>query len=116
MSVKQDIKNISKNGSSLIVEWNDGEISQFTIDPKKIGIKFNNPDNLRGKDADYNASKIIDIFSGEENEFSEAVCLNSAAALIVSNKINEFKKAYEFSKKHLKTGQALIHLKKIQTF
>ena len=83
---------------------------------KKIGIKFNNPENLKGKDADYNASKIIDIFSGEENEFSEAVCLNSAAALIVSNKINEFKKAYEFSKKHLKTGQALIHLKKIQTF
>ena len=31
MSVKQDIKNISKNGSSLIVEWNDGEISQFNF-------------------------------------------------------------------------------------
>ena len=28
---------------------------------EKIGIKFNNPENLLGKDADYNATKIIDI-------------------------------------------------------
>ena len=86
------------------------------IDPKKVGIKFNNPENLKGKDADYNARKIIDIFSGSKNEFSEAVSLNSAAALIVCNKFNKFEEAYEFSKKHLESDKALIHLKKIQTF
>ena len=75
-----------------------------------------NSDNLKGQDPDYNASKIIDIFSGDKNEFSEAVCLNSAAALIVCNKINKFEEAYEFSKKHLESGKALTHLKKIQTF
>ena len=50
------------------------------------------------------------------DEFSEAVCLNAAAALIVSGKYNEFKEAYELSKKHLSSGTALDHLKKIQTF
>ena len=107
---------ISPFAITNVIEFKNNQINEIKLDPKEFGIKFNNPENLKGKDADYNASKIIDIFSGEENEFSEAVCLNSAAALIVSNKINEFKKAYEFSKKHLKTGQALIHLKKIQTF
>ena len=86
------------------------------IDPKKVGVKFGNPDNLKGKDPDYNASKIIDIFSGDKNEFSEAVCLNSAAGLIVSNKVNKFEEGYELSKKYLESGNALTHLKKIQTF
>ena len=99
-----------------IVELKDGKINEIKIDPKKIGVKFGNPDNLKGKDPDYNASKIIDIFSGTKNEFSEAVCLNAAAGLIVSNKINKFEEGYEFSKKHLESGNALTHLKKIQTF
>ena len=107
---------ISPFAISDVIELKNNKISELKIDPKKIGIKFNNPDNLKGKDADYNANKIIDIFSGVENEFSEAVCLNSAAALIISNKFNIYEDAYEHSKKHLGSGIALTHLKKIQTF
>ena len=99
-----------------VVELKNGIINEIKIDPRKMNVKFKNPENLKGKDADYNASKIIDIFSGDTNEFSEAVCLNSAAALIVSNKIDKFNEAYEYSKDHLKSGKALSHLKKIQTF
>ena len=54
------------------------------------------------------------IFSGENNEFSESVCLNSAAGLIVAGKYNKFEDAYVFSKKHIASGKALTHLKKIQ--
>ena len=99
-----------------VIELKDNSIREIKIDPKKIGVKFNNPDKLKGQDADYNANKIIDIFSGKKNEFSEAVCLNSSAALIICNKFNKFNDAFEFSKKHLESGKALTHLKKIQTF
>ena len=99
-----------------IIELKDNNIREIKIDPKKVGVKFNNPDKLKGQDADYNANKIIDIFSGKKNEFSEAVCLNSSAALIICNKFNKFDDAFEFSKKHLESGKALTHLKKIQTF
>jgi len=107
---------ISPFAVTNVVELKDNKINEIKIDPKKIGIKFNNPDNLRGENADFNATKIIDIFSGTKNEFSEAVCLNSAAALIISNEINKFEDAYEFSKKHLESDKALKHLKKIQSF
>tara|TARA_Y100000590_G_scaffold347864_1_gene398644 strand:- start:1208 stop:2212 length:1005 start_codon:yes stop_codon:yes gene_type:complete len=99
-----------------IVEIKKGVIQELKIDPRKVGVKLNNPDNLLGQDADYNANKIIDIFSGSKNEFYEAVCLNSAAALIVCNKFIKFEDAYEFSKKHMDSGKPLTHLKKIQTF
>ena len=91
---------ISPFNITNIIELKNDEIKEFKIDPKKMGIKYKNPENLKGKDADYNANKIIDIFSGTKNEFFEAVCLNSAAALILSNKFNKFDEAYEFSKKH----------------
>ena len=107
---------ISPFSITNIIELKNNKIKDIQIDPKKIGVKFSNPDNLIGQNADYNATKIIDIFSGSKNEFSEAVCLNSAAALIVSSKFENFEEAYEFSKKHLETDKALKHLKKIQTF
>ena len=107
---------ISPFSKTNIVELKNNEIREIIIDPKQIGVRYNNPENLKGKDADYNANKIIDIFSGTKNEFSEAVCLNSAAALIVSNKFNNFEEAYNFSIKHLESDKALKHLKKIQTF
>jgi anthranilate phosphoribosyltransferase len=107
---------ISPFSVTSIVELKNNKINEIKIDPKKVGVKFNNPDNLKGQNADYNANKIIDIFSGEKNEFSEAVCLNSAAALIICNKFDKFEDAYEFSKKYLESDRALTHLKKIQTF
>ena len=107
---------ISPFATTNIVELRNDKITEIKIDPKKVGIKFNNPDNLKGKDADYNANKIIDIFSGSKNEFSESVCLNAAAALIICNKFDKFVDAFEYSKKHLESDKALTHLKKIQNF
>ena len=113
---KDGMDEISPFTTTNVIELKDKSIKEIEIDPKKIGIKFNNPENLKGLDADYNANKIIDIFSGSKNEFSEAVCLNSAGALIVCDKFKKFEDAYEFSKKHLESDKALKHLKKIQTF
>ena len=107
---------ISPFTTTNVIELKKDRINEIKIDPKKIGVKFDNPDNLKGQDPHFNASRIIDVFSGMKNEFSEAICLNSAAALIVCNKFNKFEDAYEFSKKHLESDKALTHLKKIQTF
>ena len=113
---KDGMDEISPFDITNVLELKNNVIKEITIDPKKVGIKFNNPENIKGQDADYNANKIIDIFSGAKNEFSEAVCLNSAAGLIISDKFDKFQDAYESSKKHLETDKALSHLKKIQNF
>ena len=74
-----------------------------------------NKENLKGKNAEYNAQKIIDIFKGEDNEFSDSVSLNVAAGLLISNRDKNFKNAYKFSKQLLKSGKVFEHLKKIQS-
>ena len=77
---------ISPYAKTNIVQLKDGEISEMIIDPKVLNIKVENFENLLGDDSQYNKNKIIDIFKGEDNDFSKAVCLNAAAGLIVMGK------------------------------
>ena len=71
-------------------------------------------DDLVGNDANYNASKIIEIFKGEYFYFSKAVCLNAAAGLIVNEKYLEFLDAYNYCREFILSGKPYIHLEKIQ--
>ena len=57
---------------------------------------------------------MINIFKGEDNDFSKAVCLNAAAGLIVSEKYPKFIDAYEIARKQILSGRAYNHLKNIQ--
>ena len=60
--------------------------------------------------------KIIEIFKGKKNEFSQSVALNVAAGLIVSGKETDFKTAFEIATKHLNSGNVFKHLTKIQSY
>jgi anthranilate phosphoribosyltransferase len=97
-----------------VCQLNNGEISNIKIDPNQLKINTNGFDSILGKDADYNSQKIIDIFKGEDNDFSIAVCLNAAAGLIVSENKNDFKEAYQETRDHILSGKTFGHLKKIQ--
>ena len=98
-----------------IVELKNGKISEFIIDPKVLGISSVNKENLKGKNAEYNAQKIIEIYKGKLNEFSQSVSLNVAAGLIVSGKENDFNTAFKKATKHLSSGNVFQHLVKIQS-
>ena len=105
---------ISPYAKTNVVQLKDNKISEITIDPNELNINANKFDNLLGDDAKFNAAKMIDIFKGEDNDFSKAVCLNAAAGLIVAEKYSTFNNAYEDARKHILTAKAFEHLKKIQ--
>ena len=106
---------ISPFAKTNIVELKNGNISEFTIDPKDLGINSNNKENLKGKNAEFNAGKIVEIYKGINNEFSQSVALNVAAGLIVAGKENDFKNAFDKATKHLNSGNVFQHLEKIQS-
>ena len=106
---------ISPFAKTNVVELKEGKINEFTIQPKDLGISEGDRNNLKGKNAQYNAEKIIDIYKGTFNEFSQSVALNDAAGLIVSGKENDFKNAFDKVTKHLKSGKVFEHLTKLQS-
>jgi len=98
---------ISPYAKTNVVQLKNGKISEIIIDPKKLNIGANKFDDLLGDDAKFNASKMIDIFKGEDNDFSKAVCLNAAAGLIVAEKNSEFKDAYDSARSHILSGKTI---------
>jgi len=106
---------ISPFSKTNVVELKDGKINEFTINPKDLGINTGDKEKLKGKNAKYNAEKIIEIYKGTENEFSQSVALNVAAGLIVSGNENNFKAAFDKSTKHLASGSVIHHLTKLQS-
>jgi len=105
---------ISPFAKTKIIELNNGKIKKFIIDPSELNIINGNKENLKGKNAEYNAQKIIDIYKGMENEFSDAVSLNVAAGLVITTKEKDFKNSFNLAKQHLKSGKVFNHLQKIQ--
>ena len=105
---------ISPYAKTNIVQLKDKEISEFVIDPKELNIGADKFENLIGNDAKFNANKMIDIFKGEDNDFSKAVCLNTAAGLIVNETHQSFADAYQNAREHILSNKVIKHLEKIQ--
>ena len=106
---------ISPYAKTNVVQLKNNKISEIIIDPKELNVGAKNFDNLIGDDALFNSNKIIEIFKGEDNDFSKAVCLNAAAGLIVAEKYKDFSLAYSYARDFIKSGIAFKYLKSIQS-
>ena len=114
LNSEDGLDEISPYAKTNVIQLKYGELSEITIDPGKLDINPDKFENLIGDDAQFNANKMLDIFKGEDNDFSKAVCLNAAAGLIVGEKFTEFNKAYNHAREFILSGKTYSHLEKIQ--
>ena len=105
---------ISPYAKTNIVQLKDKKISEIIIDPYELNINADKFDNLVGDDAKFNANRMINIFKGEDNDFSKAVCLNAAAGLIVNETHQNFTDAYNSAREYILSNKVIKHLEKIQ--
>ena len=105
---------ISPYAKTNVIQLKDNKISEITIDPKELNVDADKFENLVGKDAKFNADKMINIFKGEDNDFSKAVCLNAAAGLIVNETHQSFADAYNNAREHILSGKTYDHMEVIK--
>ena len=105
---------ISPYDKTIVKQLRNGEINEMIIDPKELKVNAEGFDKIVGNDAKFNSQKIIDIFKGNDDDFSKAVSLNAAAGLIISEKEDNFKYAYEKARDHLLSGKTYSHLEKLR--
>ena len=111
---KDGLDEISPYAQTNITQLKDKKISEIIIDPKKLNVNADKFENLIGDDAKFNAEKMLNIFKGEDNDFSKAVCLNASAGLIVNETHQDFADAYNHAREHILSGKPIKHLDKIQ--
>jgi len=108
---------ISTGGDNLIYSKEYGHLS---FDPLSINLNRPIESELVGDEPNYNANRIIDIFTGKKDSFYEIVCINAAFGfLLASNKEpteNNIKECYELSRSIIDSGSAEKKLKDLISF
>ena len=105
---------ISPYVKTNVIQLKDNNISEITIDPKELKVNADKFENLVGNDAKFNAEKMINIFKGEDNDFSKAVCLNAAAGLVVNETHQDYSEAYNDAREHILSNKVIKHLERIK--
>ncbi|MCJ1684523.1 MULTISPECIES: anthranilate phosphoribosyltransferase [unclassified Rathayibacter] len=73
---------LTTTGHSHIWEVSRGSVVEHDLDPRDLGLRRASIDQLRGRDAAYNAQVVRSVLAGEEGPVRDIVLLNAAAGLI----------------------------------
>src|SRR5581483_531468 len=94
-------------GPARVIEVSPKGKHSFLLDPLEFGLKRCAISDLRGKDAQYNAKKMIEAFEGVESAFSDTMALNTGVACYLYGTVDSIQKGIELAKTHLKEKRAL---------
>lgn len=101
---------ITITGETHVAEYKDGKVTEFTITPEDAGLGRAKLKDIEGGDPEFNAAAIIDIMSGKKNAYRDIVLLNTAAALIVSGKVDNLKDGVRIAADAIDNGTAKAKL------
>ncbi len=101
---RDGLDEISLSDETFICEVSEGEFKSYTLTPEECGLKRCHKSELVGGDCQQNAQIIREIVSGKQSAKSEAVVLNSAAALTLTKDIS-LKEAVKEIKELLFSGK-----------
>lgn len=103
-------------GSSYIAELNNGEIREFEISPQDAGLALHERAEIVGSQPENNAIELQLLLSGKKSAYRDIVLLNSAAALLIADKVTDLKQGVEIAENAIDSGKAqevLLHLARI---
>ncbi|MAI07176.1 MAG: anthranilate phosphoribosyltransferase [Alphaproteobacteria bacterium TMED87] len=105
---------ISISGDTLICELKDNKITNFTLNPLDAGLKTSPITEIKGGDPLYNAKAILNLLDGEKNAYRNIVLINAAAALMISNKVDNITEGVVIASESIDSGAAKNALNKLQ--
>jgi anthranilate phosphoribosyltransferase len=98
---------ISLSSTTSVCEVVDGELRQFTLDPRQLGFSFCAPEALVGGDAADNVAIAWSVLSGEKGPKRDIVLLNASACLYLAGKAGNLMDGVEQASMLIDRGLAL---------
>jgi len=105
---------ISISSRTKVSRFKDGKVENFCIEPEDFGIWRNKFEQIRGGNKEKNAAITLSILNGEKGPKRDIVLMNSAIALIVSGKTEDFKIAFSMAADSIDSGRALKKLEEVK--
>jgi anthranilate phosphoribosyltransferase len=97
---------LSCYGPSKVLEVTENGIRRFILDPAEFGLKRCSLEALKGRDAQYNAEKILEAFNGKESPFADTIALNAGVAVYLYGHAESIMEGISTAKAHLRAKKA----------
>lgn len=108
---------ISLLGKTRILELKDGQLKSYEICPEDFGMKRCSLSEIKTGTPEENAATIRGVFAGEiKGPQKDAVVLNSAGALIVGGKADNFEEGIALARRIIESGMAAKKLDELVTY
>jgi len=107
---------ISLSSKTKVCELKNSKIEAYDINPEDYGFELRPLNDILGGTPDENAKIIMEVLSGGKGPKRDIVLMNSAAALLASDKASSYKDALELAKQSIDSGNALKKLEALRNF
>ncbi|MDR1833397.1 MAG: anthranilate phosphoribosyltransferase [Propionibacteriaceae bacterium] len=107
---RDGLDEISMSATTAVCEAHDGEFRVYTLDPRKYGFELCRKEDLVGGTPAENAEITRRILSGEAGPKTDAVLLNSAAAIHIAKPELSIAEGLAVARDVISSGKALEQL------
>jgi anthranilate phosphoribosyltransferase len=107
---------LSPTGPSLVVEVADGDVREWELDPRDLGIEPADAGALAGGSAAENAAIVRAVLAGEPGARRDAVLLNAAGALVAAGLVEDFTEGLALGAETIDSGAAHSRLEALVVF
>lgn len=102
---------ISMSDTTTVCEFCDGAFKEYTLDPREYGFELCKKEELVGGTPEENAQIARNILGGEKGPKRDAVVLNAAAALHLTNQVS-IEEGIQLAQEAIDSGKAKEQLEK----
>lgn len=103
---QDDLDEITVTAPTDVVEMRHGMMRHFTLTPEVAGLRRARLDDLKGRDAAYNAAELRGLLDAHEGPYRDIVLMNAAAALIVANRTHDLQLGVQIAAEAVDSGKA----------
>ncbi|THB71798.1 MAG: anthranilate phosphoribosyltransferase [Desulfobulbaceae bacterium] len=112
-----NLDELTVTGETSISELCDGQISSYSLTPEEVGLGRYELTELSGGSNAMEAAEIFkSVLSGEEGARKDMVLLNSAAALLVAEKVTDMVSGVTMAQDCIDSGAAMEKLTELINF
>jgi len=98
-------------GPTAVAKLENGVILQSEIHPEDAGLPVYPFADITGGTPEYNGQALRAVLSGEKGAYRDAVLLNAAAALVISDKADTLSAGVEIAAESIDSGKAMAAVK-----
>ncbi len=99
-----------------VSELRDGEVNDYFIHPSDFDLPAGRPEDLKGGDANVNASLTLEVLKGAKGPKRDVVLLNAAAGLAAAGKARDIREGVRIAADMIDAGAAMKKLEELRQF